>query len=87
MQGTLRLEGVYNHKQRITILVNDMEVYSGSVKNEQTEITFICAEMKGQHLKNLKILLPDAVAPAAIKNSKDERELGIKIQSIVFNKA
>lgn len=87
VQGILRLEGVYNHKQRITILVNNMEVYSDFVKNEQKEITFVYSEMKGQHLMNLKILLPDAVAPAAIQNSKDQRELGVKIQSIVFNKA
>ena len=69
-------------KQKIKVLCNDNEVYSG-IMDKQSSITFTCKNIG--HIE-IKFLLPDALAPCDLSPSinADKRKLALAISEILF---
>ena len=72
-------------EQRVQISSQGETLYDGTVTNETPFIDFdVPAECVRERYLELDFALPDAVAPKSIGVSEDERELGIRFKSILF---
>lgn len=76
---------VFYHPQSITAIVNETEVYQGTVTGAQgISFTF---ENPETHIVELTILLPDAVAPSEVMDSNDPRVLGLGLLKMTVSEA
>lgn len=67
-------------KQNIKVLCNGDEVFSGALE-KRSQISFSCKNIG--HIE-LKLLLPDAIAPYDLKINEDRRKLALAISSIII---
>ncbi|RSC13354.1 MULTISPECIES: glycosyltransferase family 4 protein [Burkholderia cepacia complex] len=65
--------------QRITVLLNEREIYTGELSGDDLVVSTDVAEIKGG-FNTLSLLLPDARRP----NDADPRTLAIALKDIVF---
>lgn len=83
IHGVIKTAAVAEQCQRVVILVDDVEVYDKSVKeNENIDFYF---NSNSDGMTNIKVLLPDATSPLELGLSKDDIELGLAIQRISFS--
>ena len=82
LKGHIEAEGVFQHPQRVVILVNESEVLVTTVNGKQSiDFEF---DNPGSRGLVIKLLLPDSVKPADIGQSFDERELGIGLRLLTI---
>lgn len=79
---SIELAAVLGNEQRMTILVNNQEVYQETVTNENLDINFLIPqEAVDNGVLHMEFLLPDAHQPG----TADARILGISVKEIVIN--
>ena len=83
LKGHLETDRVFDHPQRVVVLVNDSEVLVSTIKGKQ-DIDFEF-DNPGTRCLVIKLLLPDSVRPVDIMESSDERELGIGLRSLTIS--
>lgn len=80
MHAVIDTEWIMNNQQRVKIVIDDQEVFD-DVVHQGNKIEFdFSNKMRG--LTKIQFMLPDAIAPAALGQSKDERELSLAIRSM-----
>lgn len=76
----ITLAGIFYHPQPTTILINGAEVYQ-DILESATDIEFVFDAPETDTVV-LTMLIPDAVAPAEVIDSTDQRELGLALISM-----
>lgn len=82
IHATIDTEWVINEQQKVIIYVDKEEVFNKNVQlGENLEFDFLS---KNGGITEIQIMLPDAVSPASLGQSKDERVLGVAIRKVKF---
>lgn len=76
--AVITVDGVINDEQKVIIVANKIEVYSGILKNERQSIDFFIPNNNNGKI-DISILIPNAVLPTDNRHTKDPRFLGIRI--------
>ena len=82
MHGTIELQGIYG-RQNVIVLVNGKQVFR-DVRENNENIEFDFVKETAGDLVYIKMLLPDAISPASLGESADERILGLALRRIVL---
>ena len=78
--------GTYNGDQRVEIYANEVPAGSYTAKGETRKtIAIPSGAVTGTELK-IRLHLPDAVSPASLGGTKDERLLALSMKSLVIRK-
>lgn len=82
----IELDGVYHEKQNVKILINGEEICQKTILSGQN-IEFNFMKPEDAPYVEIRVILPDAVSPASLGKSSDERILGLAIKSMKFTQA
>lgn len=83
-QGTLHIKGTYGGSQRVELSVNEIPVLDTVVDNEEMDLDF-SFPIPDDGVIEIRLALPDAVAPASVDSSStDYRLLALKLMDVVI---
>lgn len=74
--------GVYNGSQTVSILVNGNEIQEGICTGGKIEFDF---QLENTEDVIIHLLLPDAISPAELGESVDNRDLALQLQKFVLS--
>ncbi len=81
VRAHINIVNTFHPPQLVTFLVNDEVVLTQDIHGRQ-DISFVFSN--DTHIVRLKMLIPGSLRPNSIMKSKDKRDLGIGIKSILF---
>lgn len=83
IKGSIVVKKVFNERQKVQVLVNDIEVYNSEIASYQEKPIDISFTPESDII-DIRLVFPDAVSPADVGESGDTRVLGMQLTQIVF---
>lgn len=82
VQANIYVDGVFNEKQDVLIYVNGLQVYYGTLYGAEV-IKFTFPNPHDNKI-NMKLILPNAIAPSKVGVYNDDRTLALMLRDITF---
>lgn len=82
VQANISIGGVFNEKQDVLIFINGLQVYYGTIYGAG-EIKFTFPNPHDNKI-DMKLILPNAIAPSKVGVYNDDRTLALMIRDITF---
>lgn len=82
VQANISVDGVFNEKQDVLIYINGLQVYYGTLYGAE-EIKFTFPNPHDNKI-DMKLILPNAIAPSKVGVYNDDRTLALMLHDITF---